>query len=117
MCLVVIIFEVLLVKMLSPINSIRHSPSIFIVQLFDNMKKPKALPPSLSDGRAEAFGIPDRSLKTFGLYPDPMEKTVITSYGLVENDSDLVHGLLEVEGALSYVFANIIIRYVLYMLI
>lgn len=38
------------------INSIRHSPSIFIVQLFDNMKKPKTLP-SLSiyprDGRAE----------------------------------------------------------------
>ncbi|KAK9080971.1 hypothetical protein Scep_031004 [Stephania cephalantha] len=38
----------------------RHSPSIFIVQLFDNMKKPKALP-SLSiypgDGRAEAFGV------------------------------------------------------------
>jgi hypothetical protein len=44
-----------------PINSIRYSPSIFIVQLFDNMKKPKALP-SLSidprDGRAEAFGVP-----------------------------------------------------------
>nr|YP_010330803.1 hypothetical protein RF2 [Parietaria floridana]YP_010330820.1 hypothetical protein RF2 [Parietaria floridana]UNY34025.1 hypothetical protein RF2 [Parietaria floridana]UNY34042.1 hypothetical protein RF2 [Parietaria floridana] len=28
------------------------------------------------------------------------EKNGITSYGLVENDSDLVHGLLEVEGAL-----------------
>jgi hypothetical protein len=40
------------------INSIRHSPSIFIIQLFDNMKKPKALP-SLSIGwRAEAFGAP-----------------------------------------------------------
>nr|QIQ22789.1 Ycf2 [Cistanche deserticola]QIQ22802.1 Ycf2 [Cistanche deserticola] len=31
--------------------------------------------------------------------PGPDEKR-ITSYGLVENDSDLVHGLLEVEGAL-----------------
>ncbi|KAH0743131.1 hypothetical protein KY290_031124 [Solanum tuberosum] len=30
----------------------------------------------------------------------PDEKIGITSYGLVENDSDLVHGLLEVEGAL-----------------
>ena len=30
----------------------------------------------------------------------PDEKNGITSYGLVENDSDLVHGLLEVEGAL-----------------
>ena len=49
--------------------------------------------------------------------PELDEKNVITSYGLVENDSDLVHGLLEVEGALSYVFVNIIIRYVLYMLI
>jgi len=42
------------------INSIRYSPSILIVQLFDNMKKPKALP-SLSidprDRRAEAFGV------------------------------------------------------------
>uniref|UniRef100_K4BT94 Uncharacterized protein n=1 Tax=Solanum lycopersicum TaxID=4081 RepID=K4BT94_SOLLC len=28
----------------------------------------------------------------------PDEKNEITSYGLVENDSDLVHGLLEVEG-------------------
>ncbi|KAF4395970.1 hypothetical protein F8388_013139 [Cannabis sativa] len=28
------------------------------------------------------------------------EKNGITSYGLVENDSDLVHGLLEVEGTL-----------------
>ena len=28
------------------------------------------------------------------------EKNWITSYGLVENDSDLVHDLLEVEGAL-----------------
>ena len=27
------------------------------------------------------------------------EKNRITSYGLVENDSDLVHGLLEVEGS------------------
>nr|YP_009532487.1 Ycf2 [Echinacanthus longipes]YP_009532505.1 Ycf2 [Echinacanthus longipes]AYA72880.1 Ycf2 [Echinacanthus longipes]AYA72881.1 Ycf2 [Echinacanthus longipes] len=32
--------------------------------------------------------------------PEPDEKNGITSYGLVENDSDLVHGLLEVEGAL-----------------
>uniref|UniRef100_UPI0030E4726F Ycf2 n=1 Tax=Hedysarum drobovii TaxID=2906541 RepID=UPI0030E4726F len=30
----------------------------------------------------------------------PNEKNGITSYRLVENDSDLVHGLLEVEGAL-----------------
>nr|DBA44674.1 TPA_asm: hypothetical protein RF2 [Batis maritima]DBA44675.1 TPA_asm: hypothetical protein RF2 [Batis maritima] len=30
----------------------------------------------------------------------PDEKNGITSYGSVENDSDLVHGLLEVEGAL-----------------
>ena len=27
-----------------------------------------------------------------------MKKIGITSYGLVENDSDLVHSLLEVEG-------------------
>nr|YP_009697138.1 Ycf2 [Cornus sessilis]YP_009697155.1 Ycf2 [Cornus sessilis]QEJ84072.1 Ycf2 [Cornus sessilis]QEJ84073.1 Ycf2 [Cornus sessilis] len=32
--------------------------------------------------------------------PGPDEKNGITSYGLLENDSDLVHGLLEVEGAL-----------------
>nr|QXI83923.1 hypothetical protein RF2 [Kuepferia damyonensis]QXI83941.1 hypothetical protein RF2 [Kuepferia damyonensis] len=32
--------------------------------------------------------------------PGSDEKNGITSYGLVENDSDLVHGLLEVEGAL-----------------
>nr|YP_010239501.1 Ycf2 [Corydalis bungeana]YP_010239518.1 Ycf2 [Corydalis bungeana]QTF74871.1 Ycf2 [Corydalis bungeana]QTF74888.1 Ycf2 [Corydalis bungeana] len=32
--------------------------------------------------------------------PGPDEKNGITYYGLVENDSDLVHGLLEVEGAL-----------------
>nr|QJQ75526.1 hypothetical chloroplast RF21 [Glycyrrhiza asymmetrica] len=32
--------------------------------------------------------------------PGPYEKNGITSYGLVENDSDLVHGLLEVERAL-----------------
>nr|QUB07480.1 hypothetical chloroplast RF21 [Halimodendron halodendron] len=32
--------------------------------------------------------------------PGPNEKNGITSYRLVENDSDLVHGLLEVEGAL-----------------
>nr|YP_009529174.1 hypothetical protein RF2 [Pholisma arenarium]YP_009529180.1 hypothetical protein RF2 [Pholisma arenarium]AXX75974.1 hypothetical protein RF2 [Pholisma arenarium]AXX75981.1 hypothetical protein RF2 [Pholisma arenarium] len=32
--------------------------------------------------------------------PGPDEKNGITSFGLVENDSDLVHGLLEVEGAL-----------------
>nr|GLL25372.1 hypothetical chloroplast RF21 [Ipomoea trifida] len=56
-------------------------------------------------GRAVAQNVllivlPDRSLKIFGLYPDPMKKNGITSYGLVENDSDLVHGLLEVEGAL-----------------
>ncbi|XP_059291435.1 protein Ycf2-like [Lycium ferocissimum] len=30
----------------------------------------------------------------------PNEKIGITSYGLVENDTDQVHGLLEVEGAL-----------------
>nr|YP_009527357.1 hypothetical chloroplast RF2 [Ranzania japonica]YP_009527372.1 hypothetical chloroplast RF2 [Ranzania japonica]AYA72731.1 hypothetical chloroplast RF2 [Ranzania japonica]AYA72746.1 hypothetical chloroplast RF2 [Ranzania japonica]QBZ77936.1 Ycf2 [Ranzania japonica]QBZ77955.1 Ycf2 [Ranzania japonica] len=33
--------------------------------------------------------------------PGPDEKNWITSYGFVENDSDLVHGLLEVEGALG----------------
>ncbi|KAL2520718.1 Protein Ycf2 [Forsythia ovata] len=33
--------------------------------------------------------------------PRPDEKNGITFYGLVENDSDLVHGLLEVEGALA----------------
>nr|YP_010507680.1 Ycf2 [Talinum fruticosum]YP_010507698.1 Ycf2 [Talinum fruticosum]UXG55637.1 Ycf2 [Talinum fruticosum]UXG55655.1 Ycf2 [Talinum fruticosum] len=32
--------------------------------------------------------------------PGPDEQNGIASYGLVENDSDLVHGLLEVEGAL-----------------
>nr|WOC91440.1 Ycf2 protein [Utricularia graminifolia]WOC91450.1 Ycf2 protein [Utricularia graminifolia] len=32
--------------------------------------------------------------------PGPDEKNGITSYKLVENDSDLVHGLLEIEGAL-----------------
>ncbi|URD90451.1 hypothetical protein MUK42_26828 [Musa troglodytarum] len=32
--------------------------------------------------------------------PGPDEKNWITSYGFVENDSDLVHGLLEVEGVL-----------------
>ncbi|MBA0814579.1 hypothetical protein Gohar_020398 [Gossypium harknessii] len=32
--------------------------------------------------------------------PGPNEKNGITSYGFIENDSDLVHGLLEVEGAL-----------------
>nr|AGE93499.1 hypothetical chloroplast RF21 [Xiphidium caeruleum]AGE93518.1 hypothetical chloroplast RF21 [Xiphidium caeruleum] len=32
--------------------------------------------------------------------PRADEKNWITSYGFVENDSDLVHGLLEVEGAL-----------------
>jgi hypothetical protein len=31
---------------------------------------------------------------------EPDEQNGITSYGFVENDSDLVHGLLEVEGAL-----------------
>ena len=34
------------------------------------------------------------------LWSLPGEKNGITSYGLVENDSDLVHGLLEVEAAL-----------------
>nr|AEZ48744.1 hypothetical chloroplast RF2 [Lomandra longifolia] len=33
--------------------------------------------------------------------PGSGEKNEITSYGFVENDSDLVHGLLEVEGALA----------------
>ncbi|CAH8277031.1 unnamed protein product, partial [Arabidopsis lyrata] len=32
--------------------------------------------------------------------PVPDEKNRITSYGFIENDSDLVHGLLEVQGAL-----------------
>jgi hypothetical protein len=32
--------------------------------------------------------------------PGPDEKNGITSYGFVENDSDLVHGLFEIEGAL-----------------
>nr|YP_010163418.1 hypothetical chloroplast RF21 [Parochetus communis]QRI61210.1 hypothetical chloroplast RF21 [Parochetus communis] len=32
--------------------------------------------------------------------PEPNEKNGITSYRLVENDSDLLHGLLEVEAAL-----------------
>nr|YP_010180582.1 Ycf2 [Maerua crassifolia]YP_010180602.1 Ycf2 [Maerua crassifolia]QVD40001.1 Ycf2 [Maerua crassifolia]QVD40021.1 Ycf2 [Maerua crassifolia] len=32
--------------------------------------------------------------------PGPDEKNGINSYGFVENDSDLVHGLLEVEGTL-----------------
>ncbi|KAK8580654.1 hypothetical protein V6N12_070915 [Hibiscus sabdariffa] len=32
--------------------------------------------------------------------PGPDEKNGITSYGFIENDSDLVHDLLEVEGAL-----------------
>ena len=31
---------------------------------------------------------------------EPNKKNGITSYGFIENDSDLVHGLLEVEGAL-----------------
>lgn len=34
------------------------------------------------------------------LYPDLMKKNGINSYELVENDSDLVHGLFEIEGAL-----------------
>ncbi|RVW43120.1 hypothetical protein CK203_015583 [Vitis vinifera] len=34
----------------------------------------------------------------FPYYLRPDEKNGITSYGLVENDSDLVHTLLEVEG-------------------
>nr|UCS40777.1 hypothetical protein RF2 [Astragalus nuttallianus var. imperfectus] len=33
--------------------------------------------------------------------PEPNEKNGITSFRLVENDSDLLHGLLEVEGALA----------------
>ncbi|TKY45320.1 hypothetical protein E2542_SST30731 [Spatholobus suberectus] len=39
----------------------RHSPPIFIVQLFDNMKKPKNLPLLFiypRDGKAKAFGAP-----------------------------------------------------------
>jgi len=32
--------------------------------------------------------------------PEPDEKNGITSYGLFENNSDLVHGLLEEEGTL-----------------
>ncbi|XP_071694425.1 protein Ycf2-like [Rutidosis leptorrhynchoides] len=43
-------------------------------------------------GRAVAQNI-------FGLCPDPI-KNGITPYGLVENDSGLVRGLLELEGAL-----------------
>ncbi|KAL2899293.1 Protein Ycf2, partial [Bienertia sinuspersici] len=39
--------------------------------------------------------IRSRSLVSTG----PDEKNGITSYGLVEDDSYLVHGLLEVEGA------------------
>ena len=41
------------------------------------------------------------SRKIFGLPPEPMKKWV-ASYGLAQNDSSLsiVHGLLEVEGAL-----------------
>ncbi|KAK7847579.1 protein ycf2 [Quercus suber] len=34
------------------------------------------------------------------VFTEPDEKNGITSYGLIENDADLVHGLLEVEGAL-----------------
>ncbi|WOH05312.1 hypothetical protein DCAR_0624727 [Daucus carota subsp. sativus] len=43
-----------------------------------------------------------QSIKTmiFGLYLEPDERNGITSYGLVENEFDLVHGLLQVEGAL-----------------
>jgi hypothetical protein len=43
----------------------------------------------------------DRSCKIFGLPPEAMKKWV-ASYGLAQNDSSLsiVHGLLEVEGAL-----------------
>lgn len=36
----------------------------------------------------------NRSLKTFGLYSDPMKKNWITFYGLVENDYDLVYMVL-----------------------
>ncbi|MBA0608611.1 hypothetical protein Godav_020807, partial [Gossypium davidsonii] len=38
--------------------------------------------------------------------PGPDEKNWITSYGFVENDSDLVHGLLEVEGNPLYMMQN-----------
>ncbi|RWR98289.1 hypothetical protein CKAN_02781900 [Cinnamomum micranthum f. kanehirae] len=40
------------------------------------------------------------ALRSLWSPPGPDEKNWITSYGFVENDSDLVHGLLEVEGAL-----------------
>jgi len=48
-----------------------------------------------------SFELADRSRKIFGLPPEPMKKWV-ASYGLAQNDSSLsiVHGLLEVEGAL-----------------
>ncbi|KAG8369425.1 hypothetical protein BUALT_Bualt14G0012300 [Buddleja alternifolia] len=38
--------------------------------------------------------------------PGPNEKNGMTSYELVENDSILVHGLLEVEGALRFLYEN-----------
>nr|YP_009450099.1 hypothetical chloroplast RF2 [Burmannia championii]YP_009450106.1 hypothetical chloroplast RF2 [Burmannia championii]ANK36296.1 hypothetical chloroplast RF2 [Burmannia championii]ANK36303.1 hypothetical chloroplast RF2 [Burmannia championii] len=40
------------------------------------------------------------SAQDFWSSPGPDEKNWITSYKFIENDSDLVHGLLEVEGAL-----------------
>ncbi|MCD9644655.1 hypothetical protein HAX54_033056 [Datura stramonium] len=49
-----------------------------------------------SDRRAVAQNV----LLNLWSLSGPDEKNGITSYGLVENDSDLVHGLLEVEGAL-----------------
>ncbi|KAF3618740.1 Ribulose bisphosphate carboxylase large chain [Capsicum annuum] len=39
---------------------------------------------------------------------EPDEKNGITSYGLIENDFDLVHGLLEVEGTLEDLFNHIV---------
>lgn len=44
----------------------------------------------------------DLPRKIFGLPLEPMKKKWIASYGLAQNDSSLsiVHGLLEVEGAL-----------------
>nr|YP_009433354.1 hypothetical chloroplast RF21 [Zostera marina]YP_009433371.1 hypothetical chloroplast RF21 [Zostera marina]ATD85264.1 hypothetical chloroplast RF21 [Zostera marina]ATD85281.1 hypothetical chloroplast RF21 [Zostera marina] len=42
---------------------------------------------------------PDRPLKIFGLHSYPVKKNILF-YGFLENDFDLVYGLLEVEGAL-----------------
>ncbi|KAH0854178.1 LOW QUALITY PROTEIN: hypothetical protein HID58_090146 [Brassica napus] len=38
--------------------------------------------------------------------PGPDEKKRITSYGFIENDSDLFHGLLEVQGALGGILTD-----------